>query len=70
MMASYNSLDKERKGVVMKTLKLKMDSQGRILIPKILRNAYDLKPDTDVFFLLDEHGIIIKRSEQKEKGAT
>jgi AbrB family looped-hinge helix DNA binding protein len=54
----------------MKTLKLKMDSQGRILIPKILRDAYDLKPDTDVFFLLDEHGIIIKRSEQKEKGAT
>jgi AbrB family looped-hinge helix DNA binding protein len=43
----------------MKPLKLKVDKQGRIILPQIIRDAYDIHPGQEVSIILAENGIII-----------
>lgn len=48
----------------------KIDNLGRIVIPKGIRNALDLAPDTYVDIVLDGERIIVRRTENAAPSQT
>ena len=54
--------------VAEKLFKVKMGARGQLVIPKNVRNAYELKEGDSVLLIPREEGILIKKCEIKGGG--